>query len=286
MPRPGTGHLTDVRPGRFSSVDYLSQVARAAEVAGFDGVHLPHEPDGEDPLIIAPVLARKARRLTILPELHAAFATPVYAAKLAVTFQRFSGGLLAWKLVGVDGGPLRAYGDTLAGDDRVARAEEFLDIARGVWAGAPFSYEGRFYVVSDGGLADPLLGWPFPEVHLTGESARALALSARHADVHLFRDTRIDVLPSRIERLRAVTDRPVRIGVQLSVVARETEAEAIDAAGPGGADLVGSYPAVADRIRAYEQTGVERFVLAARPSLEEAYRFGERVLPLLTAVPV
>ena len=39
-------------------------------------------------------------------------------------------------------------GDTLLdNDDRYVRAEEFIDILRGMWSQTPFSYEGRFYQV-------------------------------------------------------------------------------------------------------------------------------------------
>ena len=52
---------------------------------------------------------------------------------------------------------------------------------------------------------------------------------------------------------------------------------------PGGADLalVGNHAEVANRIEEYHAVGVDEFVLSGHPHLEEAYWFGEGVLPLL-----
>ena len=53
--------------------------------------------------------------------------------------------------------------------------------------------------------------------------------------------------------------------------------------GGAGTALVGSHAEVADRIEEYHDLGVEHFVLSGYPHLEEAYWFGEGVLPLLRA---
>jgi alkanesulfonate monooxygenase len=53
--------------------------------------------------------------------------------------------------------------------------------------------------------------------------------------------------------------------------------------GGAGTALVGSYEEVADRIAEYHGLGFEEFILSGYPHLEEAYWFGEGVLPLLRA---
>jgi alkanesulfonate monooxygenase len=53
---------------------------------------------------------------------------------------------------------------------------------------------------------------------------------------------------------------------------------------PGaGAALVGSHEEVAERIEEYHSVGMEHLILSGQPHLEEAYEFGEGVLPLLRA---
>jgi len=53
------------------------------------------------------------------------------------------------------------------------------------------------------------------------------------------------------------------------------------ARGGAGTALVGSHREVADRIKEYAGLGIDEFVLSGYPHLEEAYWFGESVLPRL-----
>jgi alkanesulfonate monooxygenase len=53
--------------------------------------------------------------------------------------------------------------------------------------------------------------------------------------------------------------------------------------GGAGTALVGSHEEVADRIEEYHRLGIDEFVLSGYPHLEEAYWFGEGVLPRLAA---
>ncbi|MES0127682.1 FMNH2-dependent alkanesulfonate monooxygenase [Mesorhizobium sp. M0029] len=51
--------------------------------------------------------------------------------------------------------------------------------------------------------------------------------------------------------------------------------------GGAGSALVGDAATVAERIDEYRRIGIDTFILSGYPHLEEAYRFGELVLPLL-----
>lgn len=51
--------------------------------------------------------------------------------------------------------------------------------------------------------------------------------------------------------------------------------------GGAGTALVGSYSEVADRIAEYHALGFDEFILSGYPHLEEAYWFGEGVMPIL-----
>jgi alkanesulfonate monooxygenase len=51
--------------------------------------------------------------------------------------------------------------------------------------------------------------------------------------------------------------------------------------GGAGTSLVGSHEEVADRIEEYAQLGITEFIMSGYPHLEEAYWFGEGVLPVL-----
>lgn len=308
----------DERADRFGPFDHVSAVGRAADVAGFDGVVVPYDPAGEESWITAGSLLRESTWPRVGPEFHTGFATPVYAAKVSVTLQRFVSGRLDWHpVVDTDDEVQRAQGDFVSGLDRYARADEFLTVAKGVWHEESFTYEGRFHQVVAGGFTGPLAGVPFPRVYLSGESDAALELSGKHADVHLF-PLSVDPadLARRVSRLAEAADRhgrQVNVGLRVPVLVREDADEAyeklltltgrLDVASPepprgdGGlwsgfdalghrdaSGLVGSYDAVADLLADHRDAlGVSRFVLSARPALEEAYRFGEHVLPRLRA---
>jgi alkanesulfonate monooxygenase len=53
--------------------------------------------------------------------------------------------------------------------------------------------------------------------------------------------------------------------------------------GGAGTALVGSHTEVADRIEEYAELGISEFILSGYPHLEEAYWFGEGVLPILAS---
>lgn len=53
--------------------------------------------------------------------------------------------------------------------------------------------------------------------------------------------------------------------------------------GGAGTALVGSHAEVAERLVEYHRLGMDEFVLSGYPHLEEAYWFGENVLPRLAA---
>jgi alkanesulfonate monooxygenase len=296
------GGLRDERRDRFTDYDYLFQVARAAESAGFTGAFVPWDEQGDDSWIVAASLAREARRLIFLPEIQPGFTTPVYLAKISTSFQRLAGDRLAWKIdLERDPAIRRAHGDHWVGADFFARAGEYLEAAKGVWTEEPFDYEGRFFAVEKGGLKGPLAGRPLPLTYTAGHSSEALAFAARHADVHLLDGGEPSVVSPQIERLdqalaRFVASKPidgqprrvVKRGVRLSVVARHTAEEAREAVRVAGwesrrALLAGSHDEVAHRLDELANLGIDQFVLDGTPHLEEAYRIGEHVFPRLTA---
>jgi alkanesulfonate monooxygenase len=51
--------------------------------------------------------------------------------------------------------------------------------------------------------------------------------------------------------------------------------------GGAGTALVGSHEEVADRVEEYHALGISEFIFSGYPHLEEAYRAGEGLLPVL-----
>ena len=281
--------MRTVSQNRF---DYYAQVGRAAAQTAFDGLFLPHRQAADDSQIVAAAIAREVPRLLLVPQFPASVGSAVYAAKQAVSFQRASHDRLAWAIAPDEDAATRARAsDHVPEDELAARTTEFLTVAHGVHAERPFSFAGKHFEVQGGGFEAPINRTPFPKVFFEGDTEEALDLSARLADVHLFRELPVTLLRAAIETLDNLAsgqDRKIAFGIVQQIVARETADEAQQDAKRSGAArdaLVGDYAGVARAIEERIALGVSRLVLVGSPSLEEAYRVGQHVLPRLRALP-
>lgn len=320
---------TGVQRDGYTYFDQLAQIARAAELGGFDGVWIPHSAAGEETQIVAGALARDARRLRFVPALFTPLLSAVYSAKIAVSHQRLSGDRLDWNFVFEDAVPRPWHGRQFALDEQVARTDEFLTVVKGFWNQAPFTWQGRFYEVENGGFPPALQGQRLPRIHVSGDRDEALELSARHADVHVLPVLPLPDLRQRIEQLDVLAARHGRrlaYALEADIVVRHDDAAAwdelhrqwrsarqktvpiagagaeagreefdalragghlwagFDALRPGAPlGLVGGYASIAERLAEYVDAGIGSLVLSAPPHLEEAYRFGEFVVPRLRA---
>jgi FMNH2-dependent dimethyl sulfone monooxygenase len=74
-------------------------------------------------------------------------------------------------------------GDALVGDDdRYIRAEEFIDVIRGMWAETPFSQAGAYYPVDAAELRLRPATIEPPEIFTASRSERGLEMVAKIAD--------------------------------------------------------------------------------------------------------
>src|SRR6476469_7080357 len=98
LPTSGDGHeagSATVAAGaakhtRTASLGYLSQVARAAESAGFPAVLTPVGAGCPDPWIVCTAVATATERLRFLVAFRAGFALPTLLAQQAEAFQAMS----------------------------------------------------------------------------------------------------------------------------------------------------------------------------------------------------
>ena len=220
---------TGVQRDGYTFYDYLSQIAGAVDLARFDGLWIPQSASGEDPLIVAGAFAREAPHLKLIPALRAPLLSAVYATKIAVSFQRLTVGRLAWYLHNEEDEPDTWHGRHWSLAEQIARTGEFLDVAKGFWNAAPFTYKGTYYEVENGGFPPPLQGESLPVVHLSGLTEEALELGARHADVYLLPLALPETLQAQIvdlDRRAARRGRRLRYGVIGDLVARQSDDEA------------------------------------------------------------
>lgn len=323
---------------RPPTIDYLAQIARAADQLGFTGVLTPTGTWCEDSWLITAALLRETERLKYLVAFRPNSISPTLAAQKAATYQRISDGRLLLNIVtGGEDTEQHRFGDWLDHDERYDRTDEFLSILRGALSGRPYDFQGRYFHVA--GATVNQVPEPQPQLYFGGASPAAELVAARHVDVYLTWGEPPAMVAPRIARLRelaAEQGRTLRFGIRLHVITRDRAADAwleterfLDAVDPkvieqaqramarsasvgqqrmvslhggtrddlviapnlwagiglvrGGAGtaLVGSHREVADRIQEYHELGFDEFIMSGHPHLEEAYWFGEGVMPEL-----
>lgn len=327
-----------VEARRPATLDYLAQVARAAEHVGFDAVLTPTGTWCEDAWLTTAALIRETQRLRFLVAFRPGFISPTLAAQQASTFQRISDGRVLLNIVtGGNAAEQRSFGDWLDHDARYDRTGEFIEILRGAWSGSPFDFAGRHYRVE--GATVLQRPDPVPPVFFGGSSDAGKATAARHADVWLTWGEPLADAAAQLADVRAkaaAAGRDIRFGIRLHVISRDRAADAwleaerlLDAMpaaavaqaqtrltynesvgqqrmtalhngqrsdlvvapnlwagfglvrGGAGTALVGSHDEVAERITEYHAAGFDHFILSGQPHLEEAWWFGEGVIPRL-----
>ena len=271
--------------GREPDIDYLAQVARAAEQLGFTGVLTPTGTWCEDAWLVTAALLRETSRLKFLVAFRPGVLSPTLAAQMAATYQRISGGRLLLNVVtGGDAVEQRRFGDFHDHDQRYARTDEFLAIVRGIWSGRPVDFDGDHLRVAGATVLAP--PDPLPEIYFGGSSPAALPVAARRADVYLTWGEPPDQVAEKIGRVRELADaagRHIRFGIRLHTITRDTSADAwataarfLDALDP---DQVAK---AQETLRASESVGQQRMVALHGGALDRGVR-GLEVSPNLWA---
>lgn len=218
--RGGRSTHTDGAALREPDVDYLADVARAAERNGFTGVLTPTGTWCEDAWLTTAAISRETRDLRFLVAFRPGSLSPTLAAQMAATFQRLTGGRLMLNIVtGGDAAEQQRFGDWLDKDERYARTDEFLEILRGAWAG-PFDFQGRHYRVAGAHAPRAFIA---PPIYFGGSSPAGLDVAARHADVYLTWGEPPAAVAEKIAAVRErAGDRKIRFGIRLHVITRDT----------------------------------------------------------------
>ncbi|WP_241238372.1 LLM class flavin-dependent oxidoreductase [Nocardioides pantholopis] len=208
---------------RAPTIDYLAEVARTAEQAGFTGVLTPTGTFCEDAWLATAALVRETSRLKFLVAFRPGVINPVLAAQMAAAYQRISGGRLMLNVV-TGGEPTEQarFGDTVDKAQRYARTAEFLEVVRGTWSAAPFDFEGDHYSAQGALVAG---GIAAPPVYFGGSSGPAGPVAARYADVYLTWGEPPEQVSEKIAWIRelaAAEGRTVRFGMRVHTLSRDT----------------------------------------------------------------
>jgi alkanesulfonate monooxygenase len=223
---------------REVNLDYLKQVAVAADTLGYEGVLIPTGRSCEDPWVVASSLLAVTKNLKFLVAVRPGLHQPSLAARMAATFDRLSGGRLLINLVtGGDQTELEGDGVFLDHAQRYEQSAEFIRIWREILArsheGQTFDFDGEHLSVKGAKLLYPPVQKPYPPVYFGGSSAAAHELAAEQVDTYLTWGEPPAEVAKKVADVRekaAKHGRAVNFGIRLHVIVRETDDEAWKAA--------------------------------------------------------
>ena len=209
------------------------ELCRLAERNGIDSLLLAFSFARPDPLVLATALGTATHSITLMVACRSGVFSPALFVQQVNTAAALTGGRISINLVAGHSPHEQAYyGDFLPHGERYERTGEFLDVCAGFWRRqGEVRHEGRHYRVENGKLGTPFLSpdpaRTSPEIFLSGNSADAEALAARHADCLLR-------YPGPPESLRAPAERlaghGTEVGLRLAILGRPTGEEARQAA--------------------------------------------------------
>ena len=141
-------------PTREPTAEYLVEVARAAEDAGFVFALVPVGTTCQDAWLASAVVAAQTEKLKFLVAMRPGFVSPTLAAKMSNTLdQALRGRVLINVVTGGFPVELAADGDFLDHDDRYERTQEFMQVVRKAWTGGKaWDHEGKYYRVEGGNV--------------------------------------------------------------------------------------------------------------------------------------
>lgn len=227
-------YLGSTNGARAVDHHYLTQIARAADQLGYEGVLIPTGRSCEDPWIVAATVAPLTERLKFLVAVRPGVTSPTASARAAATLDRLTNGRLLVNVV-TGGDPNESEGDGvfLSHSERYEVTDEFLTIWRRVLAGETVDFVGKHLRVKGAKILYPPVQAPYPPLYFGGSSEAAHDLAAKQIDFYLTWGEPPAQVAEKIADIRkraAAQGRTVKFGIRLHVIVRETEKEAWDAA--------------------------------------------------------
>lgn len=256
IPTTGDGKYIGVKPERESTGEYMVEVGKAAEEAGFTFALIPTGGACIDSWIVGSQVAAHTKILKPLVAFRPGLIAPVLAARMAASLDVVSGGRALVNVVS-GGSPddLAATGDPLAHahDERYERTREFLEIVKEVWTrsketGEQFlaanstyaknrklTYSGKHFRIDGGASLPSPVQNPHPPLYFGGSSPAGKRTAAETADVYLMWAEPLEWIRGQIAELESLRaelkrekgiDRTLRYGLRAQVLVRPTEEEA------------------------------------------------------------
>ncbi len=189
----------------------------AAEAWGLDSAWLsefhfsPERSVLSSPIVVAGALAARTQRMRIgLAVYVLPLNNPLRIAEEAATVDQLSGGRLDFGIG--RSGFVRSYNSyNIDYGESQARFEEALAILRAAWSGEKFSFEGKFYQVTDALVVPQPVQKPHPPMRMAATSAATFKTVAEQG-LPLFVGLRGDGLGTLVENIKVYRETWRRAG--------------------------------------------------------------------------
>ena len=223
-----------------ATFDYNKRLAQRAEKIGFDIALLAELNLNDIKGAAAPVLecwttaaavASVTDSLELMNAIRPGFRLPAVVAKMSANIDQISNGRFSLNIVSAWWEQeMREYGGQwVAHGERYERTREFIEVMRGLWSEAEFSFEGKYYKVEKAHLEPKPVSKPWPTLYAGGESEDAKQMISRFCDGYLMHgDPPENVKPKVDEmehRRRELGLEPMAYGIAAYVVCRNSDAD-------------------------------------------------------------
>jgi FMNH2-dependent dimethyl sulfone monooxygenase len=221
---------------------YAKKVIQSAEKWGYDTTLIAElylndikgpEADSLEAWSTAAALAAVTDKIEIMTAVRPGFHNPAVTAKMAANIDRISNGRFTLNVVSAWWEEeARQYGGIFtAHDERYERTEEYLDVLKGLWTEETFSYNGRYYQISNAHLSPKPVQRPNPILYAGGESERGKQAIVNACDAYVMHGGTVDEVRTKIadmkERRQGSDQKPFQsFGMAAYVICRDTEEEA------------------------------------------------------------
>jgi len=223
------GPVVDWMDGPVIDPDYLVEISRAHEEAGFDRVLVGYGAVAPEGWAVAASVLHHTERLKVLVAHRPGFVQPALLARKAATLDHLTGGgrIAIHFITGGDEADQRREGDFVPHDDRYRRTGEVMSIVRRIWEEtSPFDFDGEFFRY-EGAFSSvkPVMPGGIP-LYFAGASPAAIEVGAVSADVYAFWGEPRAAVAERMATIDAVAaraGRKLRYSISLRPIIADTE---------------------------------------------------------------
>jgi FMNH2-dependent dimethyl sulfone monooxygenase len=312
-----------------TSWKYVKRLAQRSEEIGYDLTLIAElflndikgeEAPALDAWSTTAALAAVTEKLELMVAVRPTFHNPAILAKQAANISEISNGRLSLNVVSSwwQQEALKYGIEYEQHDDRYARMKEWLHVITQAWQKDHFSFDGKYYKVTDTVLQPKPKKKPL--IYAGGESEAGKNLIAEVCDGYVMHGDAPEVIATRIADVKQRREKlglpPMKYGVAAYSIVRNSDAEVKKeleritnvnsfAAGYNNyqqwlngtqlekkvsledysvsnrglrSGLTGTPERIAEQVSKFEKAGVDFFLLQCSPQLEEMERFAEAII--------